>query len=472
MKLNRKEFLGLGASSLFLGSALSRIGNLEAVTTLSNKLLVNILLEGGPDFRHLIVPKPNSTKGSYEYEFWNARVSSILKGTAADNFNSWQSAYTANYEEITLSGKTFGVLKTANGRANANGWLISMIKAGKVAIVNNVQFSKTRDHSQSLLVLQSGSYTTASGQANNDGWGGRLISTIGAGRLVSFSSAIRPFCNTANKQYVLTFNNSRDFGLKQPSSSITVEDRNMRALKSYYQARDFSALPVHKKFQDQYTKVQALSQGVQSALTQTTNATQLASQYPTDVANLFSGNNRLDNQNFANQIRCLYDALNVNSVLDMRIASLNYGGWDSHKNQVVDIEPQFDDLFGSKKSLNLIYDNISNPGNVAFVISGEFGRQLKSNGDAGTDHGRGNSVLIIGGNVVGGLYGELFPTTETSLFKEGGKDIEGLTAFGFVLGRLCNWMSAGSGATIFTGTDNTTKVESSAVQTQLNSLIS
>ena len=44
---------------------------------------------------------------------------------------------------------------------------------------------------------------------------------------------------------------------------------------------------------------------------------------------------------------------------------------------------------------------------VVVVTMSEFGRTVKENGNRGTDHGHGNAMLILGGNVKGGkVYGK------------------------------------------------------------------
>jgi uncharacterized protein (DUF1501 family) len=43
---------------------------------------------------------------------------------------------------------------------------------------------------------------------------------------------------------------------------------------------------------------------------------------------------------------------------------------------------------------------------VTTVVMTEFGRTSKENGSGGTDHGRGNVMFVMGGQVRGGMYGQ------------------------------------------------------------------
>lgn len=462
---SRKDFLKfLGAGTL----ALSGVGRWNEVygAASTSRTLVHILLEGGPDFRHLFVPRPNENPQTYGYKFWNNRVTAIGRGTAINNYSSWMTAYERFYREFTRGGVTFGVLRRdRNNQVDTNGWLINQIDSGNAALVNNVHHSTSRDHAHSLLVLQSGIYETKAGSSNAGGWGGRLINQMPAGdRLVSFSRAIRPICNTNNKSRILSFTNSRSFGLEQPTTNsngqLQQNDRGIRALQQYYGSLTGTISGPHAKFQNQRTKIQTLSSEIRTALPAGT----AANIYSARIAALLAGSGRLANLDFARQIANLRDAFQVRSQLNMVMASLNYGGWDSHKNQAQDIEPQFNDLFGIDKGLHaLIQEGVVDYNNTVFVLAGEFGRQLKSNGDAGTDHGRGNMVLVLGGSVQGntsgyqGIYGEMFPAIEsaqdgngTALLDRFGRDIEGRTTFDHVLKRCADWLHGNdTGTTVF-----------------------
>ena len=90
--------------------------------------------------------------------------------------------------------------------------------------------------------------------------------------------------------------------------------------------------------------------------------------------------------------------------MGLQVASVDYGGWDTHEHQ----QYQFANLTeGLSKSLGAFYNDLSNyQSRLTVMVMSEFGRRLKSNKSNGTDHGHGNAMLVLGGNVKGGkMYG-------------------------------------------------------------------
>ena len=59
-------------------------------------------------------------------------------------------------------------------------------------------------------------------------------------------------------------------------------------------------------------------------------------------------------------------------------------------------------------------------------------------------------MLLIGPQVVGGVYGELFPESEIERFGgEASADIDPLTSIEHLFGQVCDWMAAGAGDQVF-----------------------
>lgn len=107
--------------------------------------------------------------------------------------------------------------------------------------------------------------------------------------------------------------------------------------------------------------------------------------------------------------------------LGLRIATIDMGGWDTHKYQGENGEGQFANLVGQlAQSLAAFYEDVSAgaPRKVTVVAMSEFGRRLKENASRGTDHGHGGVMLALGDGVAGGkVYGR-WPGLDNELLYE------------------------------------------------------
>ena len=94
--------------------------------------------------------------------------------------------------------------------------------------------------------------------------------------------------------------------------------------------------------------------------------------------------------------------------LRIRLVFTSLGGWDTHVNQgnhkgqlANHLKPLGDGLAALARGLGRDWDD------TAVVVLSEFGRTVHENGNGGTDHGHGNVIWVLGGNVRGGhIYGE------------------------------------------------------------------
>lgn len=458
--MNRRQFLAGSAIGLLNPFSLNLAGTKRiAPATITQKILVKCTLDGGPDFRHLFVPPYDSDPASYGYNYWLARYTSH---ELTNNPSEWQQRYLNNYTEVSSNGQTFGILNSAS-------WLIEQFNAGNVAIINNVIGSTSRDHSFSQIVLESGNANSTPTQFSQSGWGGRMANYLSA-NVVSAARRVRLFCNGphATRDYdnsnVISFNDSRNFGLYHNPILATTPDATdtrsimSRSLKSYYQAKRNTISAPFDKFTTIETNLRNFGDLV--------NARYETSPLPAAIENLTS-------TYLGRQIRNIYDAYVCSDIINFRVGSMELGGWDTHKNQLSIIESNFNSLFGSSSSFSVLYDSLQANvvgalDNSVFVIAGEFGRQLASNGDGGTDHGRGNSVIVMGNNVNGGVYGSMFPLSEleSTGFIQSGSDISGLTSMAVVFGRVCDWVAD----TNANGTGNTI-VDRSAIIEETSGLL-
>jgi len=72
---------------------------------------------------------------------------------------------------------------------------------------------------------------------------------------------------------------------------------------------------------------------------------------------------------------------------------------------------------------------------IVVVTMSEFGRTAQENGNAGTDHGHGDVMMVLGGSVRGGkVYGKWPGLEKEQLFE--GRDLAVTTDYRDVLGEL------------------------------------
>ncbi len=82
------------------------------------------------------------------------------------------------------------------------------------------------------------------------------------------------------------------------------------------------------------------------------------------------------------------------------MATVDYGGWDTHVNQA----GQFALLTAGLSSALMAFwrDLGALQQDVAVVVQSEFGRRLRANASGGTDHGRAGLMMVLGPQARGG----------------------------------------------------------------------
>jgi len=90
--------------------------------------------------------------------------------------------------------------------------------------------------------------------------------------------------------------------------------------------------------------------------------------------------------------------------LGSRIFAVSIGGFDTHSNQ---LDRQTGLLRQIAESVRAFYADLgADADRVLTMTFSEFGRTISQNGSAGTDHAEASPLLVFGGGVGGGLYGD------------------------------------------------------------------
>ena len=447
--MKRRDFL----KTLLSTGALYSAGGLPALSYSANaagfpnppsRILVNVMLSGAPDMRHLLPPAYDNDPTSYGYQYWQARAASH----GLDNIPAnWQSRWDNDFSARTGgSSASFGILNSCE-------WLKQQWDNGNVAIINNAVGGETRNHSHCRMIMDQGNLSSLPADSNRSGWGGRLANAS-ARNVLALTKIPRRFCFSTDPDNpeghktddMISVRDSRNLALFEAADGDNPKlgpSKLSRSMSAYYTAKQISIAdnsPFRKFIRHEQT-LRTIGRSINTRLDN--------SPVPAAIQALIDGG--LESEYLGTQMRNLYDSLLTSDILNFNTVSMESLGWDTHKLQRESIEPRLVDLFGTGKAMDTLYSEVDSSvlDQMVFVIGGEFGRQLRANGDGGTDHGRGTSILIIGNQVNGGIYGDMFPNDEISRLTDNTPDIVGQTTFDHIFGRVCEWVQPGSEALVF-----------------------
>jgi uncharacterized protein (DUF1501 family) len=110
-----------------------------------------------------------------------------------------------------------------------------------------------------------------------------------------------------------------------------------------------------------------------------------------------------DSYGLARRLRMI--ARMIQAGLSTSIYYAQLGGFDTHADQLNTHASRLAELSRSVETFLTEIDRSGDGGRVTLLIFSEFGRRLRENASAGTDHGTAGPVFLIGHPVRGGLHG-------------------------------------------------------------------
>lgn len=130
--------------------------------------------------------------------------------------------------------------------------------------------------------------------------------------------------------------------------------------------------------------------------------------------------------------------------LGLQVATLDFGGWDTHQSQGSGTEANLSSnayaarVDALSRTLHALYVDLEAAGmaqRMIVVVQSEFGRRLRENANRGTDHGSGNPMLVLGNRAAGGrLHGTFAGLGPGELFQN--EDVAATTDFRHVLAEV------------------------------------
>ncbi len=109
------------------------------------------------------------------------------------------------------------------------------------------------------------------------------------------------------------------------------------------------------------------------------------------------------NTSFGRALRSV--AVLIKADIGIEAAQVDVGGWDTHAQQNPISGSMFVTMRDYANALSAFYADVMQGAigyNVTLVAVSEFGRNVRENGSAGTDHGRGTTMFAMGSGIAGG----------------------------------------------------------------------
>ena len=382
MNVSRRGFLQ-GCSAAIAAMSGARLhstvfGNPEEEP--NQQILITVFLRGGMDVLNLLPPISGTDRGYYEAERDDIMV------PAADTLNI--GSLTGPNGEIGFGLHPYAKTIASNDIAvPTRAGLDTLFSADKLAIIHATGMNEdTRSHFDAMSYIENG---TPGDKSTVSGWIARhlqsapnLPTSILMPAVAMGSSAPQSF---ATSPEVLAMQSTDSFGMNGYS---LWKNAQRQALRRVYGQ---NTTMVHAAGLQALNASDLISLNASNEYTPETTAT-----YP--------------NSSFADQLKTI--AQMVKLEMGLRMATVDLGGWDTHDAQGENGGGYFaGKIRDLSESLTAFYNDLNTSARnapinrVTVVVMTEFGRRLRQNADRGTDHGHGGAMMVLGGEVNGGLYG-------------------------------------------------------------------
>jgi len=403
MTYTRREFVRGGVTAFSIGFAAPRfLCDVALAQGAGSRNLVVVYLSGGNDSLSMLVP--------YRDPFYASRRPSL----AVPAGQVLQVGSDPAGNELGLHPRLAG--------------LRAMFDHGRLAFIQRTGYeNSSRSHFEGTDIWSTANPDSVQGP----GWLGRYLDLAPApvDPLAAWNtSAETPRALQAQLVAVPSIVNPSTYAFQSPNGSAEAQNERASAL------RMSSHLPVHRPH---LAFVNATAQAAFATLDRV------------GVVNTYAPTVTYPNNGFALALRAVAGALA--SQVGTRVFWVQTGGYDTHASQNT-LNGTYATLMTTlNDGLFAFYEDLRNQGllNDTLVLQfSEFGRRITENGSGGTDHGAASTMMVLGGQVRGGLYGtaaSLSPDPANPTLENGGVDVHHETDFRSVYARvLDNWLGADS----------------------------
>jgi uncharacterized protein (DUF1501 family) len=259
-----------------------------------------------------------------------------------------------------------------------------LFKDNHVAIVQGVEYPNPNlSHYESMSIWQTASVDTPS----STGWLGRYLDNVDSSiNAVNLDDLLEP-AMIGSKQRAMAIEGLQTFKV----NSLT---KNSPATQAENSLRDLDSIQC-SSCQEYNSLVNTMMEAGLDALTSSEIVQQAAQTYQTSVT--------YPKNDFSNRLKLA--AQIITSSIKPTVVYLQIGGFDTHANQK---NTQANLLKTVSDGISAFYqdmDSKDKAGNTVIMTFSEFGRRVKENGSAGTDHGTAEPMFLVSGRINAGLLG-------------------------------------------------------------------
>jgi uncharacterized protein (DUF1501 family) len=403
--ITRREFVRGGVAAFtFSFAAPAFLSDLARAQGSARRNLVVLYLSGGNDALSMVVPYNDP-------EYRNRRP---VLGIPA-----------ANVLQIGTdrAGNALGFNPRLTG-------LKTIFDTGKLALIQRTGYeNSSRSHFQGTDIWS----TANPGNTQGAGWIGRYLDTLPSpvDPLVGWSTTRDvPRLLQANKVGVAAIPTVGGYAFASPNTGVEVQFARQSAV------RIASHVPVdmpHLSF---------VNGTVRDAFATLDRVAAVGSYRPAVT---------YPNNGFGQALQAVAGAM-VSGV-GTRVFFVQTGGYDTHSGQNTNqANGAYTQLMATlNDGLLAFYNDLTRQGlfNDTMVLQfSEFGRRISENGSAGTDHGAGSVMMVMGGAVRGGIYGtapNLRITPDNPTLENNGQDVKYETDFRAVYSKVIDsWLGGNS----------------------------
>jgi len=347
-KFTRRNFLQ-GCSAAIAGLAGARLTNVAfAQGDGSTDTLVVIFLRGGWDALNVVPPRDGDDRGYYENARPDIKITDLLP------------------------------LNDQFGLHPALAPLHGLYQSGKMAVVHAVGLNyDTRSHFDAMEYIELGTPGTKN---TASGWITRYLQATGVSSILPALSTSGAPSSLLNYVPTVNLNDPGDFS--QWDNGLAASQQI--ALRQMYSGETL----LHRAGARTLESMSIVSPLVEQEYQPSNGA------YYND-------------DELGRQLKTVARMIKLGAGL--RVATVDYGGWDTHEYETDGNGGYIADLLGNLASaLSNFYLDLDSgyTDRLSVVVISEFGRRLVQNEAYGTDHGHGNVMFALGGGVNGGqVYG-------------------------------------------------------------------